>query len=43
MKSAKNPGESDAAYLARSILMSSWSGMVAEAATIPLDTAKVRL
>ena len=37
------PGESDAAFFARNVLMASAAGMTGEAATIPMDTAKVRL
>ena len=37
------PGESDAAFFVRNVLMASAAGMIGETATIPLDTAKVRL
>jgi len=36
-------GESDTAFFIRNVLMASTAGMTAEAATIPIDTAKVRL
>ena len=36
-------GESDAAFFMRNVLMASAAGMIGEAATIPMDTAKVRL
>lgn len=37
------PGESDTAFFIRNVLMASTAGMTAEVATIPIDTAKVRL
>jgi len=43
MKSNKLKGESDLGHVVRNFLMASVSGMVGEAVTIPLDTAKVRL
>jgi len=36
-------GEGDIAFFCRNIFMASAAGMIGEAATIPLDTAKVRL
>lgn len=36
-------GEGDVAFFCRNVLMASAAGMIGEAATIPLDTAKVRL
>lgn len=35
--------EGDVAFFCRNVLMASAAGMIGEAATIPLDTAKVRL
>ena len=43
MKSNKLKGESDFQHVVRNFLMASCAGMVGEAVTIPLDTAKVRL
>ena len=36
-------GESDIAFFCRNVLMASAAGMIGETATIPIDTAKVRL
>jgi len=43
MNTKKMPGESDTAFFIRNVLMASTAGMTAEVATIPIDTAKVRL
>ena len=43
MNTKKMPGESDTAFFIRNVLMASSAGMTAEAVTIPIDTAKVRL
>ena len=43
MNTRKMPGESDTAFFIRNVLMASSAGMTAEAFTIPIDTAKVRL
>ena len=43
MNSTKRQGESDAAFFLRNVAMASFSACVAEIATIPMDTAKVRL
>lgn len=42
MNTPRMKGESDAAFFVRNVLMASAAGMIGEAATIPLDTAKVR-
>lgn len=43
MNTPRMKGESDAAFFIRNVLMASAAGMIGEACTIPLDTAKVRL
>jgi len=43
MNTKRMKGEGDTAFFIRNVLMASASGMVAETATIPLDTAKVRM
>lgn len=43
MQSTKKAGESDLAFFLRNVAMASFSACVAEIATIPMDTAKVRL
>jgi len=43
MNIKKREGESEVGYFLRSVAMASFSGSMAEIATIPLDTAKVRL
>jgi len=43
MNTKRRDGESDIAYFLRNVGMASFSAMIAETATIPLDTAKVRL
>jgi solute carrier family 25 uncoupling protein 8/9 len=43
MNSTKKEGESEVAFFLRNVGMASFSACVAEVATIPMDTAKVRL
>jgi solute carrier family 25 (mitochondrial uncoupling protein), member 8/9 len=43
MNTTQRSGESNAMFFARNVLMASSAGMIAEVATIPIDTAKVRL
>jgi hypothetical protein len=43
MNTKRMQGESDIAFFFRNVLMASSAGMAAEIATIPIDTAKVRL
>jgi solute carrier family 25 uncoupling protein 8/9 len=43
MNTNRLPGESDTMFFIRNVAMASFSGSVAEACTIPIDTAKVRL
>jgi hypothetical protein len=43
MQSLKKEGESDVAFFMRNVGMAAFSACVAEVATIPMDTAKVRL
>jgi hypothetical protein len=43
MNTNRMPGESDIAFFFRNVLMASAAAMTAETATIPIDTAKVRL
>ncbi len=43
MHTPRKPGESELAYFSSKVAMASFSAMVSEAATIPFDTAKVRL
>ena len=43
MNTKRMSGESDTAFFIRSILMASAASMTAEVATLPTDTAKVRL
>ena len=43
MNVKKREGESDAAFFMRNVGMASFSACIAEIATIPVDTAKVRL
>ena len=43
MKSNKLPGESDLRYFFRNVAMAGFASCAAEAVTIPMDTAKVRL
>ncbi len=43
MNTNRLPGESDTMFFIRNVAMASFSGSVAEALTIPIDTAKVRL
>jgi hypothetical protein len=43
MNVKKREGESDSAFFMRNVAMASFSACVAEIATIPVDTAKVRL
>ena len=43
MNSKRREGEGDVAYFVRNVLMAATAAMTAEVATIPLDTAKVRL
>lgn len=43
MNVKQKEGESNAAFFARNVAMAAFSACVAEAATIPMDTAKVRL
>ena len=42
MNTKRMKGESDTAFFCRNVLMASAAGMIGEAVTIPLDTAKVR-
>ena len=43
MQSTKRPGESDTAYMLRNIGMAATACCIAEVATIPIDSVKVRL
>jgi len=43
MNTKRMKGEGDAAFFCRNVLMASTAGMIGEAVTIPIDTAKVRL
>ena len=43
MNSKRREGEGEVAFFIRNVLMASTAAMTAEVATIPLDTAKVRL
>ena len=43
MKASKKEGESEFTFFCRNVAMASFAGCVAEVASIPLDTAKVRL
>ena len=43
MNTKRRQGEGDVAFFIRNVLMASTAAMVAETATIPMDTAKVRL
>jgi len=43
MNTKKMQGESDVKFFFRNVAMASFSAMIAEIATIPVDTAKVRL
>ena len=43
MNTKRMEGEGDVAFFVRNVLMASAAAMWAEVATIPLDTAKVRL
>ena len=43
MNTKRMKGESDVAFFFRNVLMASAAGMIGEACTIPMDTAKVRL
>ena len=43
MQSKKKEGESEFAFFMKNVGQASFAGMVAEAASIPIDTAKVRL
>lgn len=43
MNTKRMKGEGDVAFFFRNVFMASAAGMIGEAATIPMDTAKVRL
>ena len=43
MNTKRRQGEGDVAFFIRNVLMASSAAMIAETATIPLDTAKVRM
>jgi len=43
MQSKKKEGESDLFFFLKNVSMASFSAMVAETITIPVDTAKVRI
>jgi solute carrier family 25 uncoupling protein 8/9 len=43
MNTKRRQGEGDAAFFIRNVLMASSAAMIAETATIPMDTAKVRM
>ena len=43
MQTKRMNGEGDTAFFIRNVLMASAAGMIGEACTIPIDTAKVRL
>lgn len=43
MQAKRKEGESEIVFFGKNVAAASFSGMVAEAITIPLDTAKVRL
>lgn len=43
MQAQRAPGESDFKFFMKNLLAASVAGCVAEIATIPIDTAKVRL
>ena len=43
MQTKRMKGEGDVAFFCRNVLMASAAGMIGEACTIPMDTAKVRL
>ena len=43
MNTKRRQGEGDVAFFIRNVLMASTAAMIAETATIPMDTAKVRM
>lgn len=43
MQTKRRPGESDTAYMLRNIGMAATACCIAEVATIPIDSVKVRL
>ena len=43
MNTKRRQGEGDVAFFIRNVLMASSAAMIAETATIPMDTAKVRM
>lgn len=43
MKTKRMKGETDFGFFGRGVLMASMASMMAEVATLPTDTAKVRL
>ena len=43
MQTKRRPGESDTAYMLRNIAMAATACCIAEVATIPIDSVKVRL
>ena len=43
MQTKRMRGEGDGAFFCRKVFMAIGAGMISETATIPLDTAKVRL
>ena len=43
MNTKRRKGEGNVAFYVRNVMMAQTAGMISEGATIPLDTAKVRM